>query len=350
MTLRPARTLSRRLGTILLAATTTACGPRIPIETLPPLRFDTQPHSQPLETRRDLKVAFIGDQGVGGDSEAVLRLIKAEGADLVISGGDLGYRGSPETFERMVSAILGPDFPFFASLGNHDADDWRRYQQLLSARARRSGRARCEGVIGVKSACVFEGLLFINSAVGVLYGERGPDHADFIRSALARSPSRWRVCSWHFNQAVMQLGEKDDEAGWEVYEACREGGAIIATAHEHSYARTHVITRFADPPAFVAADGELQIGPGRTIAFVTGLGGHSVRPQLRGGDWWAATYTADQGARAGALFCTFHAHGRPDRAECRFKAIDGTVADRFDLLAPTPEADDDRHQNRGVAR
>ena len=347
MTPRPARTLSHRLGMLLLAASAAACGPRIPIETLPPLHFDTPARSQPLETRQGLEVAFIGDQGVGGDSEAVLRLIKAEGADLVISGGDLGYRGSPETFDSMVSAILGPDFPFFASLGNHDADDWRRYQQLLSARARRSRRARCEGVLGVKSACVFDGLLFINSAVGVLYGERGRDHAEFIRATLARSPSRWRICSWHFNQAAMQLGEKGDEAGWEVYEACRKGGAIIATAHEHSYARTHVITRFADPPAFVAAGRELQIGPGRTVAFVTGLGGHSVRPQLRGGDWWAATYTADQGARAGALFCTFHPHGRPDLAQCRFKAIDGTLADRFDLLVPAPGADNDRREGHG---
>jgi len=324
------------LGVALLGAGAAGCGPRIQVETLPPVRFDALTESRPLEARQDLKVAFVGDHGVGGDSESVLRLIKAEAADLVLSQGDLGYRGSPETFDRMVSAILGPDFPFFASLGNHDADEWRAYQQLLSARARRSGRAICEGIIGVKAACVFDGLFFIDSAVGVLYGQRGPDHADYIRSRLDQSPSRWRVCSWHFDQAVMQLGEKPDQAGWEVYEACRQGGAIIATAHEHSYARTHVITKFAEQPEFLPAGTELRIGPGRTVAFVTGLGGHSVRPQLRGGAWWAATYTADEGARPGALFCTFNAGGRAERASCYFKSIAGTVADRFDLLAPAP--------------
>ncbi|MCB1909164.1 MAG: metallophosphoesterase [Rhodocyclaceae bacterium] len=334
MTTRPPRTLGGWLAIALLAAGAMACGPRVKVETLPPVHFAALASSHPLETRRDLKVAFIGDQGVGGAGEAVLRLVKAEGAGLVLSQGDLGYRGGPEKFDDMVSAILGPDFPFFASLGNHDAREWRSYQQLLAARARGSGRATCEGVIGVRAACVLDGLFFINSAVGVLAGQSGPEHAAFMSAALARSPSRWRICSWHFNQAAMQLGEKSNEAGWEVYEACRKGGAIIVTAHEHSYSRTHVITKFDEQPEFLPSGGEARIGPGRTVAFVVGLGGHSVRPQLRGGDWWAAAYTSSQGARPGALFCTFNPGGRAERADCYFKAIDGSVADRFALLAP----------------
>src|SRR5213076_3091200 len=47
---------------------------------------------------------------------------------------------------------------------------------------------------------------------------------------------------WHKNQQAMQVGDKDDEMGWRVYETCKDHGAIIATAHEHSYHRTRTLT------------------------------------------------------------------------------------------------------------
>ena len=40
---------------------------------------------------RDLKVAFLGDQGLNPDSKAVLRLIKEENADMVLQLGDFDY-------------------------------------------------------------------------------------------------------------------------------------------------------------------------------------------------------------------------------------------------------------------
>ena len=39
----------------------------------------------------------------------------------------------------------------------------------------------------------------------------------------------------------MQMGNKEDQTGWEVYNACKDGGAIIATGHEHSYHRTNTL-------------------------------------------------------------------------------------------------------------
>ena len=61
----------------------------------------------------------------------------------------------------------------------------------------------------------------------------------------APSPSStavWRISSWHKNQHLMQLGAKTDQAGWGVYEESRRAGAIAATAHEHSYCRTHLLS------------------------------------------------------------------------------------------------------------
>jgi hypothetical protein len=58
-----------------------------------------------------------------------------------------------------------------------------------------------------------------------------------------------------------------------------------------------------------------------------------VRPQQRGGDWWASIYTETQGAEPGALFCTFNVGGDARRANCYFKAIGGLVVDAFEVLS-----------------
>ncbi len=130
----------------------------------------------------------------------------------------------------------------------------------------------------------------------------------------------------------MQLGRKGNEVGWEPYEACRKGGAIIATGHEHSYSRTHLMDNF-ETQRVASTSGTLRIEEGITFAFVSGLGGRSIRDQDRDGPWWAAVYTSDQGANFGALFCTFFVDSTRNRASCYFKDIDGNVPDRFELLS-----------------
>jgi hypothetical protein len=140
--------------------------------------------------------------------------------------------------------------------------------------------------------------------------------------------------------------------GWEAYEACRESGAIIATAHVHLYARSHLIAAFRDPPLVASRDDPVRIGSGSTFAFVSGLGGESAarlhRPPttlmgrlkffVGGGDmptldpWWAAVHAHEQGANAGALFCTFNPGDQKDRADCFFKDIRGSVKDRFSII------------------
>ena len=80
----------------------------------------------------------------------------------------------------------------------------------------------------------------------------------------------------------------------------------------------------------------LRIEKGRTFAFVSGLGGHSIREQnerLALNPWWAAVYTATQGANFGALFCAFHRNGVENEAHCYFKDIEGNIADEFALIS-----------------
>ncbi len=135
----------------------------------------------------------------------------------------------------------------------------------------------------------------------------------------------------------MQVGGKNDETGWGVYEECRKEGAMIATGHEHSYSRTFLMDSFEQQIVATTSD-ILLLEKGKSFAFVSGIGGHSVRQQKLKGDWWASIYTLDQEARAGALFCTFDTPskqvevGEKKKANCYFKDIAGKVVDRFVLV------------------
>ncbi|MBK8971016.1 MAG: hypothetical protein IPM37_06465 [Hahellaceae bacterium] len=68
-----------------------------------------------------------------------------------------------------------------------------------------------------------------------------------------------------------------------------------------------------------------SVSPGKTFAFVSGLGGIEARDQERSGSWWAKIYTSTQGATYGALFGTFYT----DRADFYFKNIKGQIIDQF---------------------
>ncbi|MDP6603329.1 MAG: metallophosphoesterase [Rhodospirillales bacterium] len=310
-----------------------------------------------LKVAPDLKVAFIGDQGCDSgwpdppewppctpDPRLVLELIRDEKAELVIHLGDFDYTHKPDRFDELVGQVLGPAFPYLAVAGNHDVEKWDGYRAKLEARLARTPDAKCKGDIGVMAACAYKGLFIAFAAPGIFAhtDESFREHAAYLRQALAASGARWKICAWHRNQRQMQLGEKgrrqSDKTGWGVYEACRAAGAIIATGHEHSYSRTHLMAKFADRPKVASKDNTLKLARGRTFAFVSGLGGRKPRSQVEPSDkWWAAIYTATQGAKPGALFCTFNPGGRaPDRADCYFKAIHGAVPDRFRIVAPAP--------------
>ena len=280
-------------------------------------------------------VAFIGDQGINSNSRAVLQLIKDEGADLVSHQGDLDYENNPTRWDTLITDVLGADFPYLASIGNHDDIHWYSpagYQNKLQARLDRIDDLSCSGDLGVQSVCTFRGLFFILSGIGTSISKNDPDHVAYIRKQLSQSNSIWRICSWHKSQKKMQVGRKSSQVGWKSYKACREGGAIVATGHTHSYSRTHLMSSFKKQRIASTAS-KMVIEAGKSFVFVSGLGGMSISPQFRHNDpWWANIYTSDQDANFGALFCTFFANGKPTHASCYFKDIDGKIPDTFELI------------------
>ncbi len=289
-----------------------------------PARTDNEP--APV----NFKVAFFGDEGFGSDSVAVLNLVKNEGAQALVLLGDFDYNDNPAAWENQINGVLGANFPVLAVIGNHDENRWggsSGYQQLLKNRLTRAGIA-WSGDLGVQATINYKGITFIQVAPDIM----GSGHDLYIRDRLAASNSIWNVASWHKCMRRMQVGGKSDETGWGVYEEARKGGAIIATAHEHTYSRTHLLSSIRNQTV-ASTSNTLNINYGRTFAFVSGLGGESIRDQELSGPWWASVYTSEQGANHGALFGTFNVEGVANRASFYFKDISGRIPDRFDVIS-----------------
>jgi endoglucanase len=325
--------------------------PNPPMEENPPVQEDPTPDPTD-DIPVNFKVAFIGDSGAknGGRDHnfgSVLRLIQTEGADMVIHQGDLDYIDNPQAWESVVNEILGNDFPYFASVGNHDQGYWSEYQTLFRERMNRIPGAECQGDYGVNSLCTYKGLPFVLSGIGTLPGQKdNSSQISYIRNKLGSSLSPWKVCSWHKNQKTMNIGHKGDETGWDAYEACREVGAIIATGHSHTYSRTKTLLDMSQgmlDPDWPDAN-NVRVAPGASFAFVSGLGGKHARTQGRcenpesdpSCSIWGKIYTQNQGAIPGALFITFNEAGDANKARGEFINVNGELIDRFDIRATGP--------------
>lgn len=295
-----------------------------------------------VTTPTNFMVAFIGDTSYGDNFERVLQMIRDEGADLVLHQGDLGYNEgdgeAPQEWLDVIASVLdsGGIFPYFFSIGNHDVHHWEDaggYRDILEDRfaAFAIDYVGLPQDLGARTNFVYNGLSIVFVAPGIDADFISADNYPvFLDEQLGQSNSLWKICSWHKNMRAMQAGGKGDETGWEVYETCREHGAIIATAHEHSYSRTHVLS---DMSAQVIADttSPYTLRPGQTFAFVSGLGGASIRDQEIFASYFASVYTSDQDANYGALFIEFNVDSDPRKARGYFKNIDGEIVDTFEL-------------------
>jgi IPT/TIG domain/Calcineurin-like phosphoesterase len=294
-------------------------------------------------TTPNLKIAFIGDQALGPNSVAVLSLIKAEGAQAVLHSGDLEYTDNPAGWDAQINSVLGPDFPYFVVIGNHDELAWRGaagYQQYVISRFNRLG-INWSGDLGVQSSFHFRGLFFVLTAPGIASGFDNGNNDIYIRDQLASDRSVWSVCGWHKDMKLMQVGGKQDETGWGVYEEARKGGAIIATAHEHSYSRTFLLSSMTNQ-IIASTSPTMTLTKGNSFAFVSGLGGNSVRAQLLSGAWWASISAAtclpgdpvcQPNGNFGALFGVFNVDGQPNKAFFYFKDINGRIVDSFTVIS-----------------
>jgi predicted phosphodiesterase len=305
-------------------------------------------------TPENLRVAFFGDHGLGSESVSTLELVISEDADFLVILGDFDYGDDPEAWHAQLDEGLGTDFPMFAVAGNHDEAAWDGYRQVLMDRLTPIADAQCEGEIGIQMNCQYQGVDLVLSGVGTMDPPGDQSHEAFITEQLGESEQIWKFCAWHKNQNDMQVGDKGNEVGWEAYQACQNGGAIVATGHEHSYSRTKTLTDLGNVDAGHGAMGEhgvLQVGLGSTFVFVAGMGGVGIRDyeadQHDDDTWWSTIYTSDRYIREGeeiegfevelgVMFIDFYVDGDPYKAHAYFKNLTGEVIDEFDIFAAEP--------------
>jgi hypothetical protein len=334
-----------------------------------------------IATDPNIKVAFIGDSANGANFQAVLNLIESEGADLVMHQGDFDYVYDADGFFGTIDSVLGPTFPYLASVGNHDVASWSEscgdpdgcYATFLKQRMAATGITPDDPNLNDQMySTEFHGLgmVFVgeNGAAATECSTNPNGYACYIRNELQTDRHIWRICSWHKNQQAMQVGGKTNEMGWFVYDACTDLSALILTAHEHSYERTKTLTnpqtQAVDVVQHPLVDGvpgnpnSLRVKPGSTPVFVSGLGGNSMRPQLRclpaaypyGCNYeWASIYTTNQtpggASRYGALFIEFYVDGDPYKARGYFKNTLGETIDTFEIRADFTDMDGDGIQD-----
>ncbi|KAK9712257.1 hypothetical protein K7432_007272 [Basidiobolus ranarum] len=295
---------------------------------------------------KNLKVAFFGDQGLGKKSKQVLKMVKKWGAKGIIHLGDFDYKDKPLKWTQLLDSVLGPDFPYFATVGNHDILRWSGrwgYGHYLMDRLHRTKVMKnCRGELGVNMECYWNGLHIVLSGVGTM----GTGHVDYAEDAFLSSPTVWRICAWHKNQRLYQTGSKEDETGYGIYDMCRKHGAMVLTGHVHSYSRTHLMSDFSKQKVS-SKNSTLNLRPGHSFAVVSGLGGKSIDPWVDDADkneWWAALASKSNGSDYGALLCTFHINGQKNKARCEFRDIDGKVWDKFDIIS---DIQGDKSSHRG---
>jgi hypothetical protein len=266
----------------------------------------------------NLTIAYMGD-GPRNDANAVsvYQLIRNYGAHAVVHSGDTDYDERPDWFERRIDTTLGPQFPYFVSVGNHeDGSVWSDYAARFQARCNRIPGAVCEGDYGVNSVVRFKGLTILLSGAATM----GLGHEQYARATLSASNSVWKICSWHKRLTEDALGE-----------VCREHGAFIVNGHEHNYRRTKTLVNYADlagSTEFNRSD-LVMTTPGYTFVAWNGLGGSAITSAdgcCNG--IWAAAYDD----RHGVLFITYHVDGDPAKAYGEFVDVSGNVIDSFTIV------------------
>jgi predicted phosphodiesterase len=289
------------------------------------------------------KIAFLGD-----NNRYTLDLVVQERAEAVVHMGDFDYEDDADLFAEQIEDVLGATFPYYISLGNHDTDAWSDYHRYFYDRYRASNMDdECIGDIGINHVCSYKGILLVGTAVGSCsYSDSS--HADYVDDVLSTYGSKWKFIHHHKNQKVYQLCTKSDETGYEILDVARQHGAIIATGHEHSYARTLSMTNYQTRQS-VAGSFNPHVKIGQSFLFCSGLGGESIRDHcdnLENQAHWAATaagngctgYCTNESLETsyGVLFCTFNVGGA-GYTNCYFKDRNNRLFDNFNVTTEVPD-------------
>jgi hypothetical protein len=287
------------------------------------------PTATPTAAPAEVKLCIVGDTGIGSDAAAVHKVCKDAASDAILHVGDLDYADSPSQWESFVNAQVGPNYPYFYVLGNHETDNASAYRANAEARFNRLG---IPWVGTLTTHCRFDwrGIRFILTTPGIGDSSAAP----YIRDQAAATTVPWVLSLFHQQMAKMQVNTKGDTTGWAVYEEARLQGVVTWNGHAHGYGRTHLLSKM-DTQTVSDNTSPYTITRGASIVVQDGLGGDDITAAgpWAGQPYWGKVYTPSNGATFGAVLCTFGAAGDPRRADCVFRNIKGVDIDRWTMMS-----------------
>lgn len=346
-------------------------------ETVHPVTFNRPRSVPPIPIEHT--IAFYGNTGANNQTQQVMDLIKNEGSEAVAHLGNFDLEKNPMSFKEKINTQFGDSFPYLYSPGSHDVfdgDNWRNgcegqygcYAEDLIERLTTaelpitfSGQGNLTSLSGHSGyATQISGINLVS--LGVMEQPDSPEHqdtienlkisTDFIKNSFKDSTSPWRICLW---QQTPKFSDNHNRAeNWQLYEECRKQGAFIITGGSMNYTRSKTITEFEPLTVDInwSQPSQVSVTPGKTFVAQSGLGGLGVEAQqlcenitypYGCNEEWSSIYSANQQAKAGALFITFNWQGNPYKARGYFKNIDGIIVDDFIISTAPPRLEIDRN-------
>jgi len=177
------------------------------------------------------------------------------------------------------------------------------------------------------------------------------EQLQFLKQNLQDAKEDWKICAWHFYDKYYHTGNYQEHDyniissdGENFYDYCKDHGAIIFSAHNSVYARTHVMSKFAYPEIDKYdkdSDGKIvQIRNGATLNILNGVGGEKMdieQGKQMNYEHWQKKYAKGKGNENekafGALFCDFNVEGNNKKASCEFQRInsENKIYDSFTI-------------------
>jgi hypothetical protein len=304
----------------------------------------------------EFKLAVIGDSGTESEAREVMKLTTF---DALLHLGDFDYSCKPDKY---FNEILDSNrsYQFMGILGNHEGVSQcglevnkqftnNVYNEMIS---KKNDKVKCEfSPSKVMWACVFHNMRIIGLSSGVNGADKRNEQLSFLKKHLNKSTTEdWKICSWHFYDKYYHTGKypEDDNiisgSGESFYDYCKDHGAIIFSAHDHVYARTHVMTEFKKPTIdkydMDTSEDIVQIRNGATLDILNGAGGYEIyieQGEQKNYSHWQKKYAKgssnENAEKFGGLFCTFNYGGNNRKANCKFLRINSSnkLFDSFNI-------------------
>ncbi len=279
------------------------------------------------------KIAYIGDTGDGNNFQAVLNLIKQEGATAVVHSGDLSYTSSASTFIGKINATLGANFPYFMGQGNHDKGTWGQYVPRIPS----------QYVVAGSPASADYAVNFQGVYVAIGRDKVSTPSTFSTDLKLAQVQNIWKVCSFHEVHRAMHTGYKSTEIPYSVYDECRTYGAMTTNGHAHTYNRSVTLLSASGQQIDPSYPDPFNLRVARGVFFDLHNGASGKSP----GSWERCKKTTDAsdvaggkcnifanrngavitriGSPYGAAFITYNVDGDPRKARGYYMETNSTT-------------------------